>query len=249
MTPAARAIRTVGAMGAPAADPVGVLALGWNERAEALSAHVAGAVRTLAAEAAIALERAALLASLEESARTDDLTGLPNRRAWEERLPRELARSRRERQPVCVVMLDVDRFKDFNDREGHQAGDRLLKLCAASWANQLRVTDVLVRYGGDEFSLVLTGCTLEDARVLVERLRDVMPEGQTVSAGIAAWDELAVVNEIGAALAAQLDFGAIIDLVGERVRTIFDAPTAYIALYDAKRAGRDRVISAMNARG
>jgi diguanylate cyclase (GGDEF)-like protein len=169
-------------------DPTGVLALGWNERTEALSAHVAGAVRTLAAEAAIALERAALLASLKESARTDDLTGLPNRRAWEERLPRELAGARRDGQSVCVVMLDLDRFKHFNDGEGHQAGDRLLKLCAASWASQLRATDVLVRYGGEGFSLVLTGCSLEDARLLVERLRDVMPEGQTVSAGIAAWD-------------------------------------------------------------
>jgi diguanylate cyclase (GGDEF)-like protein len=202
-------------------DPIGVLALGWNERAEALSAHVAGAVRTLAAEAAIALERAALLASLEESARTDDLTGLPNRRAWEERLPRELARARRERQPVCVVMLDVDRFKDFNDREGHQAGDRLLKLCAASWANQLRATDVLVRYGGEEFSLVLGGCTLEDACALVERLRDAMPEGQTVSAGIAAWDGV----EPPAALVGRAD----------------------TALYDAKRAGRNRIVSATSA--
>jgi diguanylate cyclase (GGDEF)-like protein len=204
-------------------DPIGVLALGWKERAEALSEHVAGAVRTLAAEAAIALERAALLASLEASARTDDLTGLPNRRAWEERLPRELARARRERHSVCVVMLDLDRFKDFNDREGHQAGDRLLKLCAASWANQLRATDILVRYGGEEFSLVLTGCTLADARVLVERLRDVMPEGHTVSAGIAAWDGV----ESPAALVGRAD----------------------TALYDAKRAGRDRIVSATNAAG
>ncbi len=124
---------------------------------------------------------------------------------------------------MCVVMLDLDRFKDFNDREGHQAGDRLLKLCAASWADQLRATDILVRYGGEEFSLVLTGCTLEDARVLVERLRDVMPEGHTVSAGIAAWDGL----ESPAALVGRAD----------------------TALYDAKRAGRDRIVSAPNALG
>jgi diguanylate cyclase (GGDEF)-like protein len=203
-------------------DPIGVLALGWNGRTEPLSAHVAGAVRTLAAEAAIALERAALLASLKESARTDDLTGLPNRRAWEERLPRELARARRDGQSVCVVMLDLDRFKHFNDGEGHQAGDRLLKLCAASWASQLRATDVLVRYGGEEFSLVLTGCSLEDAHVLVERLRDVMPEGQTVSAGIAAWDAV----EPPAALVGRAD----------------------TALYEAKRAGRNRVVSAPEPR-
>jgi diguanylate cyclase (GGDEF)-like protein len=199
-------------------DAIGVLALGWTESAEPLSERVAGAVRTLAAETAIALERAALLERLQQSARTDELTGLPNRRAWEEQLPRELARTRRERQPVCVVMLDLDRFKDFNDREGHQAGDRLLKHCAAAWSGLLRATDTLARYGGEEFSLLLPGCALPDGLVLVERLREITPEGQTLSAGIAVWDGV----EPPPALVGRADG----------------------ALYEAKRAGRNRVVSA-----
>jgi diguanylate cyclase (GGDEF)-like protein len=201
-------------------DAVGVLAVGWNEQIDGLSERVAAAVRTIAAEAAIALERATLLEQLQMSAHTDDLTGLPNRRAWEEQLPRELTRARRERQSVCVVMLDLDHFKDFNDREGHQAGDRLLKLCAAAWSSQLRATDVLARYGGEEFSLLLPGCTIADARVLVERLREMTPGGQTLSAGVAAWDA----EEPAAALVGRAD----------------------TALYEAKRAGRNRVVSAVD---
>jgi diguanylate cyclase (GGDEF)-like protein len=199
-------------------EAIGVLVVGWKETIQGLTERIAAAVRTIAAEAAIALERAALLERLQTSAHTDDLTGLPNRRAWEEQLPRELARARRERQSVCVVMLDLDHFKDFNDREGHQAGDRMLKRCAAAWSSQLRATDVLARYGGEEFSLVLPGCTTSDARVLVERLREMTPEGQTLSAGIAAWDN----EEPAAALVGRAD----------------------TALYEAKRAGRNRVVSA-----
>jgi diguanylate cyclase (GGDEF)-like protein len=199
-------------------EAIGVLALGWCEPAEPLTERVSSGVRTLAAETAIALERAALLERLQQSARTDELTGLPNRRAWEEQLPRELARARRERQSLCVVMLDLDRFKEFNDREGHQAGDRLLKQCAAAWSGQLRATDILARYGGEEFSLVLPGCELADGRVLVERLRETTPEGQTLSAGIAVWDGV----EPPPALVGRADG----------------------ALYEAKRSGRDRVVSA-----
>ena len=87
----------------------------------------------LAAEAAVAIERADLLARLEAIARTDDLTGLANRRAWEELLPTELARAQRDDAPLCVAMLDLDHFKAYNDEHGHQAGDRLLKAAAGTW--------------------------------------------------------------------------------------------------------------------
>jgi diguanylate cyclase (GGDEF)-like protein len=199
-------------------ESVGVLVLGWQERVLQLPHVTASGLRMLAAEAAIALDRADLLARLEVSARTDDLTGLPNRRAWEEQLPRELARAQRESAPVCVAMLDLDHFKDFNDDRGHQAGDRLLKQSAAAWATQLRSTDMLARYGGEEFSLVLPGCTLSDGQLLVERLRAAMPDEQTVSAGIAQWD-----GEESPEL-----------LVGRADR----------ALYAAKKGGRDRLYTA-----
>jgi diguanylate cyclase (GGDEF)-like protein len=152
------------------------------------------------------------------SARTDDLTGLPNRRAWEEQLPRELGRAAREEAPVCVAMLDLDHFKDYNDDSGHQAGDRLLKQSASAWTTQLRTTDMLARYGGEEFALVLPGCTLSDGQLLVERLRAAMPDGQTVSAGIAQWDGKET-PEL---------------LVGRADR----------ALYAAKKGGRDRLYTA-----
>ena len=133
-------------------------------------------MRMLAAETAMALERSELLARLEESARTDDLTGLLNRRAWEEELPREMARARRQSDPLCVAMLDLDFFKNYNDERGHQAGDRLLKQSAAAWVTELRASDTLARYGGEEFTVVLAGCNLANAKDIVERLREAMPE-------------------------------------------------------------------------
>ena len=200
------------------ADAVAVLVVGWTERIKRLSARAESGIGMLSAEAAIALDRAQLLAQLHETARTDDLTGLPNRRAWEQELPRELARATREARPVCVAMLDLDGFKHFNDRRGHQAGDRLLKQAAASWASHLRASEMLARYGGEEFSLLLPGCTLKDAKQLLERLRSAMPDGETVSAGIACWDE----HEGADALVGRAD----------------------AALYEAKRAGRDRFVTA-----
>ncbi len=197
---------------------VAVLVLGWAKPAKRLTQGVESGIGMLAAEAAIALDRGRLLAQLQETARTDDLTGLPNRRAWEEELPRELARASRDARPVCVAMLDLDRFKRFNDHRGHQAGDRLLKQAAAAWSSQLRSSDMLARYGGEEFCLLLPGCGLDDAKALVQRLRAAMPDGETVSAGIACWDE----TEDAEALLGRADR----------------------ALYAAKRGGRDKLVTA-----
>lgn len=168
--------------------------------------------------AALARERAELMATLAEVARTDDLTGLPNRRAWDEALERELARAERDTTPLCIGLADLDRFKRFNDDRGHQAGDRLLKQIAASWAAELRTTDVLARYGGEEFALALPGCDIEDATLLTERLRAATPEGQTCSVGLVYWD--------GSESAEKL--------IGRADK----------ALYAAKDAGRDRVVIA-----
>jgi diguanylate cyclase (GGDEF)-like protein len=175
-------------------------------------------MRMLAAETAMALERSDLLARLEASARTDDLTGLLNRRAWDEQLPREMARARRQSDPLCIAMLDLDFFKNYNDERGHQAGDRLLKQGAAAWVGELRASDTLCRYGGEEFTVALPGCSLSNARDIVERLRAAMPADQTVSAGVACWNGRESAEE----------------LVGR----------ADAALYEAKRTGRDRLVTA-----
>jgi diguanylate cyclase (GGDEF)-like protein len=197
---------------------IGVLVVAWSRPVRSLPERVPSVLGLLAAEAAVAIERADLLARLETVARTDDLTGLGNRRAWDEQLPLELARAGREQWQVCVAMLDLDHFKHFNDELGHQAGDRLLKASAAAWRTQLRATDTLTRYGGEEFAIVLPNCSLEDAIELLERVRAATPAGQTASAGVAAWDG----KEGPAAVVARAD----------------------AALYEAKNAGRDRVVTA-----
>ena len=106
---------------------VGVLSVYWDDRIDSLPANLTAVVELLAAEAGAAMDRADLLSRLEGVARTDTLTGLPNRRAWEEELSRELARASRDERSLCVAMIDLDHFKDYNDEHGHQAGDRLLK--------------------------------------------------------------------------------------------------------------------------
>lgn len=194
---------------------IGVLAVAWRQRVARISPRLLPLMEVLAAEAAVAIARAELLERLERMARTDDLTGLPNRRAWEEELPRELARAWREGTPLCVAMLDLDRFKRYNDSNGHQAGDRLLKEAAGAWQAAVRPYDFLARYGGEEFSLILPGCELQDAVAVVERLRHATP-GETCSAGVAAWDG----EEHPEGLVGRAD----------------------VALYEAKRLGRDRTV-------
>ena len=156
----------------------------------------------------------ALYRQVRRLARTDSLTGVPNRRAWDEELPRELARAARSRQPVCVALLDLDHFKQYNDRHGHQAGDRFLKEAAAAWQAMVRRTDLVARYGGEEFAILLPDCHLDSALEIAERLRTAQPEG-TCSLGVAQWDG----REDVTSLVARADR----------------------ALYAAKEAGRDRI--------
>jgi diguanylate cyclase (GGDEF)-like protein len=197
---------------------VGVLSVYWDARVDSLSDNLTAVVELLAAEAGAAMDRADLLSRLEGVARTDTLTGLPNRRAWEEELSRELARAHRGDRPLCVAMIDLDRFKNYNDEHGHQAGDRLLKQTAAAWSRRLRLTDVLARYGGEEFAIALPDCSLSSALELLERLRQETPGDQTCSIGVARWDR-------------EEDADRLLGRADE-------------ALYQAKRTGRNRVVSA-----
>jgi diguanylate cyclase (GGDEF)-like protein len=197
--------------------PVAVLAFYWRGPIadEQTTLMLAG---LLATEAGVTLERIDLLSRLESMARTDDLTGLPNRRAWEEELPRELLRSKRENHPLCVAMLDLDHFKQFNDERGHQAGDRFLKQAAGAWGAELRGTDFLARYGGEEFALALPGCTPEMAIEVAERLRAATPESETCSIGIASWngdeDAASLLGRADAALYAAKHRGRNLSVLG-----------------------------------
>lgn len=145
--------------------------------------RVAGLVRQVQAQAA----------KLETLSDTDELTGAPNRRVWFRQLPREIARAQRSERPLSVAIIDIDHFKAYNDTHGHQQGDRLLKGAVSAWQEQLRGGDLLARFGGDEFVMLLPECDLENAGRALERLRAAMPLDQTCSGGIAClrWDESA----------------------------------------------------------
>jgi diguanylate cyclase (GGDEF)-like protein/PAS domain S-box-containing protein len=173
----------------------------------------------------------AMTEQLKLLATTDGLTGLTNRRAFDEALERELVRARRTGEPLSLLLADVDRFKIYNDLYGHQAGDKVLKAVAQCLAGSLlRPSDVAARYGGEEFVAILPG-TEEDGAFFVadgfrESLRDMgMPHKGgdmgvvTVSVGIATLD-IRDFNLSGADLVRRADE----------------------ALYDAKAAGRDRVL-------
>jgi diguanylate cyclase (GGDEF)-like protein len=151
-------------------------------------------------------------------AHNDALTGIPNRRAWELELPREMARVRRNGGRLHVALLDLDHFKRYNDQHGHQGGDRLLKETTAAWRTRLRQTDLLARYGGEEFAVLLRDCSHVEAVMVLDDLGAVTPAGQTFSAGVAEWDGHEDPER----------------LVGRADR----------ALYEAKHAGRDRIIQA-----
>jgi diguanylate cyclase len=149
---------------------------------------------------AVLLEQIAALTQevgeLARQARTDPLTGLANRRGWNEQLGRELAQARRSGRPVSVALLDIDDFKGFNDSYGHQAGDRLLMAAAAAWQSQLREGDVLCRWGGDEFAALLPDCSEDAAQEIIARVTSTTPGLQSCGAGVAAWDGAETSDEL-----------------------------------------------------
>ncbi len=182
------------------------------------------ALRTLATGLAVALSQVNLVRRLEHQSMVDALTGLGNRRAFDQALEEELARTRRARRPVGLVLLDVDHFKRFNDEHGHQAGDLALTEVAAVIAATARTEDRACRIGGEEFALLLPGAGESEAVEVAERMRKGvqarrLPFGRvTVSIGVAVSDGSA-------------DGRALLAAADER-------------LYAAKEGGRNRVVPA-----
>jgi diguanylate cyclase (GGDEF)-like protein len=166
----------------------GVLIVIWQQPLEALQDAPAGVLRLLAAQAAVAIEHAALRSRMGALALSDQLTGLVTRRVWDEELPRELARARRGDSPLAMAIIDIDHMSAFNMLRGEREGDRLIKETASRWRNELREVDMLARLEGTEFGVLLPNCGLGEAVEVLDRVRAATPRGQTASAGVARWD-------------------------------------------------------------
>ncbi len=171
----------------------------------------------------LALANLRLREALQRQSIRDTLTGLYNRRFMEESLARELGRTTRTNQPVSMIMMDIDHFKRFNDTFGHQAGDALLKALGEFLNQRTRGQDVACRYGGEEFAVILGGCSLENAckraQVLREELKTLKVRHGGQSMGVASFP-----------------------VHGGNSEMLIKA--ADDALYRAKKEGRDRVAAA-----
>jgi diguanylate cyclase (GGDEF)-like protein len=128
-------------------------------------------LHTVADQLAVAINQAHLIAQLQEQALTDGLTGCYNRRAFEMQLEHNLQMATRMRQPLSLIMLDLDNLKQINDSLGHEAGDNSLRLLAETLRAELRAVDTAARFGGDEFAIILPQADSEGALIVAERLR------------------------------------------------------------------------------
>jgi diguanylate cyclase (GGDEF)-like protein len=167
------------------------------------------------------------LRKFERHATTDALTGLGNRHSMEESFPREIARCEKDDEPVTLVMIDVDNFKDFNDKFGHIAGDRALAAVSRILRKQFRPRDVLVRYGGDEFAVLLPQVGEEIAMTIANRVRAAV-SGNTGDGS----DSLITIP-------VRLSMGVAEKHPNTTLDNLIRAADA--ALYRAKHAGRDMV--------
>lgn len=160
---------------------------------------------------------------IHRAAITDALTGLPNRHYFHARYTMSMDEAAEKQLPLALMLLDVDHFKEINDRFGHRAGDEKLRAVARSLESAVRETDLVARYGGDEFIVVASGTTRGDALDLAERLRTAVAECETsVSVGVATYPE-----------------------DGLQQDALIQAADA--ALYEAKQAGRNRVRESLAA--
>jgi diguanylate cyclase (GGDEF)-like protein/PAS domain S-box-containing protein len=166
--------------------------------------------------------------ALEQLATRDGLTGLANRRCFDDTLHAEWARALRQRQPLSLLMVDVDNFKAYNDAHGHLGGDECLKRIATAVASEMRANDLVARYGGEEFAVILPNQSLKGAAIVAERIRCRVEQLQ-VPNRLAPTQHVTV--SIGAATAV-----ASPDTDASQLVAIADA-----ALYRAKHMGRNRI--------
>ncbi len=204
--------------------PIGVLLLA---SADVVSEDAEQLVAQLLPNLAVALNNALSHERLQRVAAIDTLTGLVNRRFGLERLGEEFSRAVRSREPLGIVMFDIDHFKSVNDTYGHQAGDRVLRVVADAAHGVLREGDTLMRYGGEEFLAVLPGAGTDDLGQLGERIRREVEAAVTTD----QHQEVRVTVSLGAVGFPSTDVTDIDDLIRH----------ADAAMYVAKSAGRNRM--------
>jgi diguanylate cyclase (GGDEF)-like protein len=187
-------------------DELAIVIAEWGTTGRRIPARVVRSISQSASHTAAVLRNARLVEELESLARRDPLTGLANRRVFEDALQREAARAQRTGSSLSLILFDVDGFKQINDTRGHQAGDAVLQDLGACLVANTKGFDFTARYGGDEFIILLPDCSRENAIAVCERLEKVMelrPDDvrATVSAGVATIpdDALDAAGLIGAA--------------------------------------------------
>lgn len=182
----------------------------------------------------LSLSNLKLRDELRSQAIQDPLTGLFNRRYLDETLPRELNRAQRLGTPLCVVMLDMDGFKQYNDSFGHGPGDELLRTFADVLRKHLRKSDISCRYGGDEFMLIMPDSPVLDTQLRVEQIRNYLTELQQVQH---AGQQLGMIT-LSAGIASMPEHGST---ESELLKAADDA------MYKAKQGGRNRIVVSLKA--
>ena len=168
---------------------------------------------------------------LRNLAETDGLTGIVNRRTFDEALMREVARSARGRKPLSLLMIDIDRFKAYNDTYGHQAGDQCLRLVSKCLLQSARrPVDIVARYGGEEFVVLLPDIDEEGAMIVAEQFAQYLSEENIPHAA-------SEFGKVTACIGISCESGRLLRTEPSRLLSIADA-----ALYDAKAQGRNRII-------
>ena len=196
-----------------------------------LEARIFAALRVKAAHSELRernTQLESMLHHVEALAITDPLTGLFNRRRFADVLKREFAITRRYKNTLSCMMIDLDHFKRVNDRYGHDAGDQVLKEAARRLLETVREVDVPARYGGEEFAVLLPHTAKRDAVIAAERVRAVLNRSEFKIGD----ESLRMTASIGVAGNSDVTSGEAEDLV----------KAADYALYEAKRLGRDRVV-------
>jgi diguanylate cyclase len=193
----------------------------WDRRAESNEAELRARLRQLEQESSDLRSR---MLEAHHLALKDAVTGLPNRQAYEERVEQEFARWKRFGEPLTMLVWDVDNFKSINDRFGHQAGDKALRVIARSLRQRLRETDFIARYGGEEFVTLLCGADLNEALKVAEQMRLGVMETPFHSGG----KEIPVTISCGISDFKRKDDAAIVFARADK------------ALYKAKRGGKNR---------